>query len=163
MDVQLESYFAIEKWAALLLMVVGVVAIGLSAWLYRAARNWRGMVVPLVAIAVIQIAAGLSVYSRTDAQTARLSVQLQQNPVAFKAEETKRMQAVVENLRLYQVIQATLLMLGLALLLAVREYPFWKAIGAGLAVQSVALLILDGLARNRGAVYQDLLARFTVG
>lgn len=160
-EVQLISYFAVEKLGAVLFMVVGMTAFGVSLWLHRSRQAWRGMTVPLVLIGCVQLGVGASVYLRTDGQVAQLRTQLQQAPEAYQAEEAKRMQAVVENFRLYQVIEVTLLIMGLALLISLKEFPWWRAIGAGLALQGTVMLVLDVLAEIRAVAYLKAIGAFT--
>ena len=68
-----EKYFIAEKQESLLFVGSGVAAIilallGLFIWKSQA---WKGASIPLIAIALIQIVAGYTVYKRSDADRVR--------------------------------------------------------------------------------------------
>jgi hypothetical protein len=146
-------YFGAEKSEALLFIAVGVVALALSVVLWRTRSRLRGMIVPLVAIAAIQLVVGTTVYSRTEAQVASLQSQWQAAPAEFKAAETSRMKTVMRSFEIYKMIEITLLASGLALVVALRRREFWFAVGLGLTLQSGFMLGLDWLAERRGHDY----------
>ena len=91
----MSSYFAAEKQESLIFIVVGLLAMGLSVWLWMNGHRLKSMAYPMVVIALMQITVGSTVYLRTDSQLSTLSAQLQSNPAALKVEETARMQTVI--------------------------------------------------------------------
>ena len=115
------DYFGAEKNEALLFIGVGIVAIVLSLLLVRRRSALRGMAGPLVAIALIQLVVGGTVYLRSDEQMAMLLQQQQSQPESFKAAETQRMKAVIANFVLYRNIEIGLLALGMAIVVALRR------------------------------------------
>ena len=78
----LSSYFSAEKQESLIFMAIGLVAIGISVWLWMNGHRLKSMAYPLVVIALLQIVVGGSVYLRTDTQLSALGAQLQANPAA---------------------------------------------------------------------------------
>ena len=152
-------YFAAERQEAMLFVAVGAAAVAAAAWLTWRVPRWRGAAWPLVAIAAIQIVVGGSVGLRTDAQVATLAARLAADPAAFKREETARMLVVNDNFRVYKAIEIGLVAAGVALVAANRRpaqrprRAFWRAFGAGLALQAAFMLALDFFAEERAGVY----------
>ena len=66
------DYFSAEKIHALLFMLVGMVAVALAAWMVKDRKPLRGMAIPVVAVALIQLTVGSVVYSRSDLQSTQL-------------------------------------------------------------------------------------------
>jgi hypothetical protein len=94
---EMSSYFAAERQESLLFIAVGLLAIGLGAWLWMNGHWLKSMVFPLVVIGLLQMVVGATVCLRTDAQLNALSAQLQTQPMVLKVEETERMQTVMKN------------------------------------------------------------------
>jgi hypothetical protein len=155
---QMTDYFHAEKAEALLFMVIGLVAIAIATWLWMNGHRLKAMAFPLVAIALIQLVVGGSVYFRTDAQLARLSQQATAAPAEFKTAETTRMQVVMKNFKLYKGIEIALIALGMLLIAFLQRHDMAAAIGAGLVLQSSVMLCLDMFAEARGQDYLKSLA-----
>ncbi len=161
----LSPYFGAERNEAIVFVAVGVLAIVLAAALWWRQPRWRGAAGPLVAIALIQIVVGAAVALRTDAQVTVLAEQLVVDRAAFKRAEGARMAAVNRNFRLYKAIEIGLLAAGLALAATSRRAKtpprreFWRAFGAGLALQAGFMLTLDFFAEERAAVYAGQVDR----
>ncbi|TAL33188.1 MAG: hypothetical protein EPN93_14235 [Spirochaetes bacterium] len=151
------DYFSAEKTESLIFVLVGMTAITASALLYLKAPSFRGMIIPLVLIALIQIAVGGAVYLRTDAQVAGLSRQLDADPAACKAAEVPRMEAVMRAFTTYKLIEIALLAAGIALTFVFRRNDFWYSMGIGLIIQPSFMLVLDLLAERRGEAYLECL------
>ena len=158
MEEHLIPYFSAEKSEALLFLAVGVVAIAVSVWLWLSRSRWKAMALPLVAIAAIQLTVGGTVYFRTDAQVAALQAQLAADRSAFKQAETVRMDVVVKNFKIYKAIEIALLLTGLALVALMRSHQKLFAAGAGLALQSGLMLVLDLFAEARADEYLKFVA-----
>ena len=129
---QMSSYFTAEKQESLIFLTIGLVAIGISVWLWINGHRLKSMAYPLVAVALLQILVGASVYLRTDSQVSALSAQLQTNPAALKAEETTRMQTVMTNFSIYKAVEMLLLIVGVG----VGMIAFWQRhdMAAGIGV-----------------------------
>lgn len=152
-DDHLIPYFTAEKQEALLFMVVGLVAIAVSVWLWVRGGQYKSAVYPLVAIAAIQLVVGSTVYFRTDSQVAALTAQYESDPMGFQMEETQRMNVVVQNFVLYRYIEIALLLIGIYLMLGLRHQEIWHAVGVGLTVQAALMLGLDYFAERRADEY----------
>ena len=154
-------YFDAERDEAMLFVAVGVLAVVAAAWLWRGLPRWRGAALPLVAIALIQLVVGGTVWLRTDAQVAALAARYDSDRSGFQREEVARMAAVNRNFRVYKAIEIALLAVAVALVVASRRRAgisddrrdFWRAFGAGLALQAALMLTLDLFAEARGGAY----------
>lgn len=153
----MSSYFSAEKQESLIFVAVGLLAIGLSVWLCMNGHRLKSMAWPLVAIALMQVAVGASVYLRTDTQMSTLSAQLVANPAALQAEETTRMQTVMNNFSIYKAVEMLLLIVGVGTIALLQRHDLAAGIGVGLVLQAAFTLTLDIFAEARGADYLSAL------
>jgi len=149
----LSSYFVGEKQESVIFIAVSLLAIGLSVWLWMNGHRLKSMAYPLVVIGLMQMVVGGTVYFRTDAQVSTLSAQLQLNPAALKAEETTRMQTVMDNFSVYKAIEMLLLIVGVGMIAFLQRHDMAAGIGVGLVLQAAFTLALDIFAEARGADY----------
>lgn len=150
---KMTAYFAAEKQESLLFMAVGLLAFGVAVWLTLNGHRLKSMAFPLVAVALIQLVVGGSVYFRTDGQLAELRKQATETPTAYKAEETARMTVVMKNFTLYKWIEIALLAIGVGLVALWQRHDVAAGVGAGLVLQSAFMLCLDLFAEARGEEY----------
>jgi hypothetical protein len=150
---EMTTYLTAEKQESLLFVLVGLIAIGVAVWLWMNGHRLKSMAFPLVAVALIQIVIGSTVYLRTNTQLAALSEQLNAAPSQFKADEVKRMDVVMKNFRIYKAIEMALLAIGLLLIAFAQKSDMATGIGAGLMMQSAFMLCLDMFAEARGSDY----------
>jgi hypothetical protein len=158
MQAELLSYFEAEKQESLLFLGVGVAAIGVSIYLLATAHAYRGMSYPLIAVGLIQIAVGGTVFFRTDAQIAALTAQVASEPLAYQAAEQARMKKVSASFELYKVIEIALLAGGIGLTYLFSRNPRLYAVGIGLILQASLMLILDLFAERRADRYVEQIA-----
>jgi hypothetical protein len=149
----MSSYFVAEKQESVIFILVGLLAMGLSLWLWINGHRLKSMAYPLVVIALMQIVVGGTVLLRTNAQLSSLSAQLQTNPAVLKAEETARMKTVMKNFSIYKTIEMLLLITGIGMVAILQRYDVAAGIGVGLILQSAFTLALDVFAQTRGAEY----------
>jgi len=153
MQGQMLRYFTEEKAESSLFVLVGVVAIALSVWLWRTGSAYRGMVYPLMGVALIQLVVGGTVFLRTDGQLSALSAQLASAPAAYQAAEVARMEVVMRSFQLYKVLELALFAVGVALTYVFRQRETLYAVGLGLVLQSSLMLVADLFAEKRGDIY----------
>ena len=149
----LSSYFVGEKQESVIFIAASLLAIGLSVWLWMNGHRLKSMAYPLVVIGLMQMVVGGTVYFRTDAQVSTLSAQLQLNPAALKAEETTRMQTVMDNFSVYKAIEMLLLIVDVGMIAFLQRSDMAAGIGVGLVLQAAFTLALDIFAEARGADY----------
>lgn len=158
----MSSYFSAEKQESLIFMAVGLLAIGIGVWLWMNGHRLKSMAYPLVIIAFLQIVVGGSVYLRTDTQLSTLSAQLQANPAELKAEETTRMQTVMNNFSIYKAVEMLLLIVGVGVIATLQRHDMAAGIGVGLVLQAAFTLTLDVFAEARGAEYLSAIRSMPV-
>ena len=103
----IEKYFIAEKQESLLFIGIGIAAIILAAlglFLWKT-QCWKGAAVPLVAIALLQIIVGYTVYSRSDDQRIDAVYKLDMNPQELIHKEIPRMETVNKNFLIYRWVQ----------------------------------------------------------
>ncbi len=153
----MSDYFVAEKQESVIFVVVGLLAIGFSLWLWMNGHRLKSMAYPLVVIALMQIVVGGTVYLRTDSQVSTLSAQLRVNPAALKAEETARMETVMKNFSIYKSIEMLLLIMGVGMIAFFQRHDVAAGIGVGLILQAAFTLTLDIFAETRGADYLSVV------
>ncbi|MDP1675352.1 MAG: hypothetical protein Q8L88_00690 [Bacteroidota bacterium] len=155
MQEHLLNYFTAEKQESLFFILVGAAAIVVSIFLWKNESSYKPMIYPLIAIALIQIIVGGTIYFRTDSQIATLSKQFQEHPAQYRTEETARMTTVNNNFTFYKYIEITLLSIGIILTFAVSRSNDWYAVGIGLIIQSGLMLVMDLFAERRAHEYVE--------
>jgi len=159
---QMNSYFGAEKQESLIFVAVGLVAIGISVWLWLNGHRLKSMAYPLVVIALMQIVVGASIYLRTETQLSNLSAQLAANPAALKAEETTRMQTVMKNFSMYKAVEMVLLIVGVGMIAFLQRHDIAAGIGVGLVLQAAFTLTLDIFAEARGSDYLSAIRSLAI-
>ncbi len=149
------AYFAAESAESLLFMLVGALALGVSACFVVAKRSafFKGLAVPLVLVGLIQLVVGTTVYLRSPHDIARVQAALKNDRAHIQAVEIPRMKAVVRNFDYYRWTETGLLLLGMALFAFCAPQGAWRGVGAGLTLQAGLTLALDYFAEQRAAVY----------
>jgi len=153
MQDHLTKDFLAEKHESLLFMLIGLAAIVASIFLFKNNSAYKGMAYPLIAIALIQLVVGGSVYFRTDGQIKNLAAQLKTAPAAYKTNELVRMQTVNNNFKIYKIIEIVLLLAGIAMTFMFRQNQLFYAMAIGLIMQASLMLGLDLFAEKRAAEY----------
>jgi hypothetical protein len=121
---------------------------------------YKGAAWPLVTFGVIQLAAGVVLFVRTDRQVAERDAMLASDPGAFYAFERPRMEPVRREFRWLAIAETALVVVGGGLAAyggAQREHAIF-GFGAGLALESALMLALDGRASARADAYVAALS-----
>ena len=154
---QLVAYFAAEKNGAVILVVVGIIALATAIALMATKSNYRGMALPLVLLAIIELVIGGVLLARTDGQVAALLDQLAPAPADMVRAELARMAPVMRNFQIVKIIELVVLAGGIILIFAARDSDFAFAAGIGCIAQAGVLLIFDSFAERRAAHYVEML------
>jgi uncharacterized membrane protein len=165
------KYFIAEKQESLLFLIVGIVAVLLAVvfcfFIKSNPSFFKGAAIPLLAIGLIQMVVGYSVYSRTDKQKANIAYNIGMEPVAYvKQTEQPRMKTVMRNFIIYRWVEIAFIIAGLVLIFLFRSNPdksFWYGFGVALAIQATIMLGADYFAEKRGKVYTDELQKVIAG
>jgi hypothetical protein len=160
-------YFSGEKQESLLFLIVGIVAVLLAVvfWFFIKTNPsfFKGFAIPLLAIGLIQIIVGYSVYTRTDKQQKDIAYNMGMEPVNYvKHTELPRMKKVMNNFVIYRWVEIAFIIAGLVLIFLYRTNPdkaFWYGFGIALALQAVVMLGADHFAEKRGKIYTEELQK----
>ncbi len=163
----IEKYFLAEKQESLLFMGIGIIAIILAVlgWLYFKTAFWKGASIPFLAIALMQLIVGYTVYSRSDEQRVDMVYNLDMNPDQIVKVELPRMEVVNKNFVIYRWIEIVLALIGMGLYVYFRKndlQEFWKGLGFALFVQAILMLGADYFAEQRAHDYTEAIRSFSV-
>lgn len=155
------KYFIGEKQESLLFLALGITAVIAAIIFYFFMKThpacFKGAAIPLIAIGLIQVVVGYTVYARSDKQRLDIAYNLGTEPVAYaKSVELPRMEKVMKNFEIYRWTEIVLAVLGIGSFLYFRSNPekeFLKGLGLALAIQALLMLGADYFAEQRGARY----------
>ncbi len=157
----IQEYFTTEKQESLLFIMVGTIAIGIGIYFLLKIKQpyFNGMAYSFMAIALIQLTVGISVYGRSPKDIERVTEIVQTDSTRIQTEEMPRMKTVMKNFVIYRWVEIALLLLGVILFFMAPAQTLWKGVGLGLAIQAGLMLLLDYFAEKRGAEYLKYLFR----
>ncbi len=162
----IEKYFIAEKQESLLFIAIGMAAIimvGLGLFLWKT-QAWKGAAIPLIAIALIQIIVGYTVYARSDKQRTDNVYAYDMNPSKLIKEELPRMETVNKNFLVYRYIEIAFIITGIVLTVLFKpniDKQFWFGFGIALAIQAALMLGADYFAEKRAKIYTEQLKSLT--
>lgn len=156
---QVEKYFNAEKYESLLFVLVGLVAIAVAIYFLVKLKQpyFSGIAYPLIAVALIQIVVGGSVYVRSPKDIVRVNQIIQTDKVKIQSEEIPRMDVVMKNFVLYRWIEIALMLIGILMFFYFQPMTVWRGVGLGLSIQAGFMLLLDFFAESRGKIYLEFL------
>jgi uncharacterized membrane protein len=156
---QISKYFNAEKYESVLFVMVGIIAIIFAAYFLVKVKQpfYKGMAYPLIAVAIIQIVVGTSIYFRSPKDILRVNNIVEHEKSKIYAEEIPRMEVVMKNFVIYHWIEIILLLLGIIMFFYFEPNTLWKGVGLGLAIQASFMLLLDYFAESRGKTYLEFL------
>jgi hypothetical protein len=150
-------YFQGEKDGALWLLAIGLAGAAFGFWAWRTLPQFRMMAIPIGLIALAELAIGGGLYARTDKQVAQLRTDLAQDHAVARGVELKRIEGVNTTFKTIEIIEAILIVAGVAMAMAFRARPTVTAVGLGILLQATVLLIFDSIAEHRANIYTDWL------
>ena len=160
---QITKYFNAEKSESIIFVLVGFLAILLSSYFLIKLKQpfYNGMAFSLIAIALIQLTVGSSVYLRSSKDIERVNQIVKTDKSKIQSEEIPRMEVVMKNFALYKWIEIALILVGLIMFFYFQPATIWKGIGLGLFIQAGFMLLLDFFAESRGKTYIEVLRTIT--
>lgn len=150
----MHTYFRGEKFLGVVLVPVGLVALGFAIHLWRAHSGgfmWA-MMVPLVLAGVGFAAGGTFLAVKTGKQVADLEQQYREAPAEMLAQERKRMDKVNANWPRLKMAWAVLIAISLTLLLAVRK-DWVQGLALAFLLLASFMMALDMFAERRAEIY----------
>lgn len=156
---KISKYFNAEKAESLVFILAGIVAIVFAYYFFSKIKQpyYNGMAYSLIAIALIQITVGASVFFRSPRDNERVHKIMQTDRAKIQTEEIPRMNAVMKNFVLYRWIEIAIFITGFILFFIFKAGILWKGFGIGLSIQSGLMLLLDFFAESRGKIYLGYL------
>ncbi len=152
------NYFKAERAESIFFVMIGILAILLGVYfLFKSVDPFlKGIAYPFIAIALIQVTVGISVYFRTPSDILKVEKYLQDKS-KITTIEIPRMEKVMTNFSFYKMIEIGLILIGIFLFFFFKDNIFLKGIGLGLIIQSGVMLTLDIFAEVRGTIYLNEL------
>ena len=157
----IKSYFAAEKSESLLFLILGLASILFSVygWVKWNEAFYKGIAIPMILIACIQVVVGGTVYFRTDRQLETLTELYHTDRKEFRNQEIPRMDVVMKNFSIYKKIEIAFVLIGILLIVTMRDRAFWLGVGVGMLMQGAVMLTLDIFAEQRGEKYRSEIKR----
>ena len=160
----IQTYFQAEKEESIFFILFGIFFLSLGIYLFFQTNSFsKFFSLPSVAISLIQIVVGTTVFFRTDKQMDDLKSKLESSRQIVYSEELPRMQKVMSNFKLYKAIEISFIFLSL--IGFVYSYfnsdPRILGFCSGLLIQSSLMIIADVIAEERGKLYLDYIYSLT--
>lgn len=151
------SYFNGEKYAALVLTGLGIIALVAAAVFFPPRWGLRSFAVTLGILALIEIALGVGLYLRTGLQVSALLGQLGTDAPRLLAEEGARMARVQRNFIIVQYVEVAVIVGAAVVAMALKGRVTASGVALGLLIHAAVLLTFDMVAERRGALYVNAL------
>ena len=148
-------YFGAERTEGLLFVIIGLLAVEVAytCWRRSGSQAAKGGAVVLLLVAALQLVVGATLFVRSPHDLARVNRAVEVHRPHIHLHEVPRMQQVMSYFRIYRWIEIVLLLLGLCAAIWARQGSWLRGAGAGIVPQAGVMLILDGLAEQRGRAY----------
>lgn len=161
----IERYFIGEKQAAMVLFVIGIIAVVLAivCFLFLRTPFYRGAAIPLVVIGLFQVYIGYSIQKSSTESRIRNVYAYDMNPYDLKEKELPGMQQAYKSITAFLVGEVVLLLAGLMLIFLFRERPekaLWLGLGAALAIQCLIMAGAEFTAQQKTKTYIEKLKAF---
>ena len=156
------DYFQAEQNESIAFIVAGLflTSLTIAMAIYYRTNFAKGVAISVMAIGVIQVVVGTTVYLRSPKDIIRVEEAIYTTPDTILTEEIPRMQSVMEAFEVYRWTEILLMLVG-TILMAWRKRALMQGLGLGLTLQALIMLILDLFAEARGEVYLQQLMDLT--
>lgn len=158
-----EIYFSAEKSESVFFICLGIAGIITGiVFLILKRPVLTGAALPLLAVGLIHLAVGVSVFKSCDKLRTDMLYNLDLAPGRIAHNEVPRMEKVMKNFMMLRYTEIALAMAGIGLAVAMKnEKGFWFGLGLALCAEAVISLGADYFAEKRGHVYHQHLQTFT--
>jgi hypothetical protein len=156
------KYFNGEKAESYIFILVGVIAVAMALYFVFGLKTsfWKGVAIPFVLVAILEVIVGFTIVTRSENDMIRAEKLVQDEPQKIKTEEIPRMEVVLRNFVIYRYVEIALIILGIVLMYSTPIDTFWQGIGLGFFIKAGVVLGLDFFAERRGQFYLDYLTNF---
>ncbi len=153
------KYFTEEKTGSALFAIVGVIALAIALYLFFGLKTsfTKGVAIPVVLVAMLELAGGVSIFLRSPNDITRVERFVKNEPQSIGTIELPRMKAVMRNFVIYRNVEIVLIALSIFLMFTSATSNFCEGVGMGLLIQTTLVLCLDYFAERRGQIYIDYL------
>lgn len=157
------DYFNAEKFESLFFIGVGIIAIalGIYFWVIIKEPIYKGIAIPFVLVAFIQLTVGTTIYFRSPKDSTKVENIIKNEPSKIHSEEIPRMNVVMKSFIIYRYVEIALMILGIILFFYFPSQKFWKGLGIGLFIQASLMLSLDYFEEKRGTEYLNQITNLT--
>lgn len=157
------DYFNAEKFESLFFMGIATIAfiLGIYFCFFVKEPFYKGISIPIILIALIQMTVGTTVYFRSPKDIIKVENIIKNEYSKIQTEEIPRMNVVMKNFVIYRYVEIALMILGLIFFCYFPKQTFWKGLGFGLFIQAGLMLSLDFFAEKRGIEYLKQLTTLT--
>jgi len=156
------KYFKGEKAESILFIITGIVALAMALYFIYELKTsfWKGVAIPFIVIASLEILVGFTVYIRSPKDIVKVENIYNNEPQKIKLEEIPRMEKVLHNFVIYRYVEIALIFIGIIFMYYTKNDTFLKGIGLGLFIKASIVLTLDFFAERRGIEYLSFLHNF---
>ncbi|MFM9074285.1 MAG: hypothetical protein ACKORJ_01750, partial [Bacteroidota bacterium] len=153
------EYFTGERNESYGFLAMGVITLGLGVYFFlvRKGQYLRGMALPFLLVAVLEIIVGITIVTRSPKDIVRVEGYLLNDLPQIELAEIPRMETVMRNFVVFRYVEIALIITGLVILFRSARGTFWRGFAAGLALQAAIVLSLDFFAERRGHEYLKFL------
>ena len=101
----------------------------------------------------VQVVVGATVVARSTDELRRVRQAVQADVASVRSQEVPRMQTVMGQFRIYHWMEIAALCLGGLFAMAGQRGSRLRGVGLALVPEALVMLVLDGMAEQRGADY----------
>ena len=161
----IEKYFMAEKNLGLLLIIVGAIGIVAAIIFFIVMKtSWhKGAAIPFLLVGLFQLYMGNKVFKNADEQRKAAVYAYDMNPASLKENELPKMEKAVKGMTSFIIIEAVLLVAGIALFVYFRKDTsklFWAGLGMALAIEALLCLFVEITAKSKTEAYIKGLKEF---
>jgi hypothetical protein len=153
------TYFNGEKWESYLFLLLGVLSILISIYLFFVLKTsfWKGVAIPFILVGMLELVVGYTIVRRSPLDILRVERLIKDESQKIVTEEIPRMEKVMSNFKMFRITEIILIAIGIFLMYHTLNDTFLRGLGLGLFFQASMVLSLDFFAERRGYVYLDFL------
>lgn len=162
---RVKDYFKEEKKGSLIYLGCALLAVitGMLGIFYFETALWKGLSIPLLAISLIQMIVGSSIYMQTNKQMSKALYSFKHNPRQFVNQELLRMEKIAVQFNIYRNVEMLVFLLGFffTLMGSVGNWGhFITGTGVGLLIQTSIMFCLDLVSEFRSSLYTHQLRKY---
>ena len=155
---EFETYIAAQKNVAIQFIIIGVGLLLLSILLQFLGKGSlsNGLKIGALVCGLLIFIGGIA-YHNTETKLLKTQTSLyQKSKIEFQQVETKRMQKVLKDYPIYQIVFGGFIILSLLVVFFVKN-PFWHGVAFAVIIYNVAVLIVEAYSHQSIVQYYKSL------